>query len=52
VVVPAGDPGAFQPLFAGQSAALARAAPAGEVARELAGGADELLERLGRGERG
>jgi nitronate monooxygenase len=51
-ILPAGDPGAFQPLFAGQSAALARAAPAGEVARELAGGADELLGRLGRGERG
>jgi nitronate monooxygenase len=49
-VVSEADPGAFQPLFAGQSAALARAAPAGEVARELASGADELLERLGRGE--
>jgi nitronate monooxygenase len=51
-VLPAGDPGAFQALFAGQSAALARAAPAGEVARELAGGADDLLERLGAGETG
>jgi nitronate monooxygenase len=51
-VLPADDPGAFQALFAGQSAALARAAPAGEVARELAGGADDLLERLGGGEHG
>jgi nitronate monooxygenase len=50
-VAPAGDPGAFQPLFAGQSAALARAVPAGELARELAQGADELLERLGGGAR-
>jgi nitronate monooxygenase len=49
-IVPDADPVAFQALFAGQSAALARAAPAGEVARALASGADELLERLGRGE--
>jgi nitronate monooxygenase len=41
------DPRAFAPLFAGQSAALARRAPAGELARDLARGADELLERLG-----
>jgi nitronate monooxygenase len=47
-VVPDGDPGAFQPLFAGQSTALARSAPAGEVARDLARGADEVLGRLGR----
>jgi nitronate monooxygenase len=44
---PEDDPGAFQALFAGQSAPLARAVPAGELARELARGADELLERLG-----
>lgn len=51
-VAPADDPGAFQPLFAGQSVALARAVPAGELTRELARGADELLERLGGGARG
>jgi nitronate monooxygenase len=51
-LAPAGDPGAFQALFAGQSAALARAVPAGELARELARGADELLERLGAAGRG
>ncbi len=51
-VAPEDDPGAFQPLFAGQSVGLARVVPAGELTRELALGADELLERLGGGARG
>jgi nitronate monooxygenase len=45
-----GDPSAFQALFAGQSAALARELPAGELARSLASGADDLLARLASGE--
>jgi nitronate monooxygenase len=43
------DPAAFQPIFAGQSAGLARPAPAGELTRALASDADELLARLGGG---
>ena len=46
-VAPDDDPAAFQPIFAGQSAALARPAAAGELARELADAADELLASLG-----
>jgi nitronate monooxygenase len=38
---------AFVPLFAGQSAGLARSVPAGELTRELAAGAEDLLARLG-----
>ena len=45
-------PRAFAPLFAGQSAALARPVPAGELTRDVARGADELLERLGGAGRG
>ncbi len=42
----------FQPHFAGQGVALARAAPAAEVAGELASGAEELLGRLAAGGHG
>ena len=45
-VAPDDDPAAFQPIFAGQSAALARAAAAGDLTRELADGAEALLARL------
>jgi nitronate monooxygenase len=44
------DPTAFQPMFAGQSAALARPLPAGELVRSLARDADELLARLAGGD--
>jgi hypothetical protein len=40
------------PLFAGQSAGLARPLPADEVVRELVAGAEELLARLGGAEPG
>jgi nitronate monooxygenase len=43
---------AFVPLFAGQSAGLARPLPAGELVRELVAGAEELLARLGGAEPG
>ena len=44
------DPTAFQPMFAGQSAALGRPLPAGELVRSLARDADELLARLAGGD--
>jgi nitronate monooxygenase len=42
------DPGAFQPMWSGQSAALASPAPAGEVVQRLAREADEVLSSLAR----
>ena len=42
----AGGPGAFEPMFSGQSAALARELPAADVVRALARDADRLLVRL------
>ncbi|MEP4106094.1 MAG: 2-nitropropane dioxygenase, partial [Nitratireductor sp.] len=38
----------FSPLWAGQAAALGRAMPAGELTRDLADGARELLARGAR----
>jgi nitronate monooxygenase len=42
------DPRAFQPIFSGQSAPLARDAPAAEVVEWLARGAEEHLAGAGR----
>ena len=44
------DPTAFQPMFAGQSAALGAPLPAGELVRSLARDAEELLARLAGGD--
>ncbi|MGH2782806.1 MAG: nitronate monooxygenase, partial [Thermoleophilaceae bacterium] len=44
---PDGEPGAFLPLWSGQAAPLAVAAPAGEVVASISAGADRALREPG-----